>query len=175
MPISSKNTSSDKVTLCFDIQQNLAERFLSKAEERCESIDSLIDNAIAKYLETIDLNDTTLNLKNDRKFHRKKVSIPAIIELEMPLNEIQYKPVEIINISTGGVALKLNSNSIRAIENMIQKLPFTIMFSMHQESNIVKIPCKPVHVTKKSFSEIGAAFLKIPEALKNALQVQFGI
>jgi len=160
---------ADKTTLCFDIHKGLAARLQNEASERGESKESLIDSILTEYLDAIDQKNIQGNESDIRKSPRKSVSIPAVIELKMPLNETQCKPVNIVNISSGGLAIEMQRDSSRIMEHLDKKNPFVIIFCIPTVSEIVRIICKPIHITRDAVAVIGSAFLKAPEALNDIL------
>ena len=175
MHIPTKMTMAEKVTLSFDIQPTIDEHLSSKAKERGESKQSLIDSIITEYLYAYDQPNKPRHEQNSRKYFRHDVSIPAFIEMKMPSNETQCKPASITNISCGGIALTIDCKSSMVIDNLYLKLPFSATFSIPSVPEIIKILCKPVHITKNTAAEIGASFFNIPLALKSVLQTQYGL
>jgi hypothetical protein len=165
----------EKTTLSFDIQNGLAARLHNEASERGETKESLIDSILTEYLDAIDQKNTQDNQSECRNCPRKSVSIPAVIELKMPLNETQCKPVNIVNISSGGLAIEMQRDSARVMEYLNKKNPFVIIFCIPTVSEIVRIICKPIHITKDAVAVIGSAFLKAPDALNDILETQLGV
>lgn len=169
----SGKSKSDKITICFDISTKLALRLRQHSQQNRKAQNALLNLIIESYFANIDNENTQPHDRDFRKFIRKDISIPAVIELKLTTNETQYKPVHIFNISNGGIGIRMEEKNTRILENINKQTPFMIIFCIPTPEQIVQILCRPVHVTLNAVTEIGAAFLKIPESLRTALGRQF--
>lgn len=163
----------DKITVCFDLSTQLALRLRQHSKQTKKAQNSLLNSIIESYFANIDNEHNNQSARDFRKFIRKDISIPAVIELKLTTNETQYKPVHIFNISNGGLGIRMEEKSTRVLENINKQTPFLIIFCIPTPEQIVQILCRPVHVTLNAVTEIGAAFLKIPESLRTTLSRQF--
>lgn len=166
-------SKSDKITICFDISTQLALRLRQHSQQSKKAQNALITSIIESYFSNLDNELSQQNARDFRKYIRKDISIPAVIELKLTTNETQYKPVHIFNISSGGIGIRMEEKNTRVLENINKQTPFMIIFCIPTPEQIVQILCRPVHVTLNAATEIGAAFLKIPESLRKTLSRQF--
>jgi PilZ domain len=175
VPNHTRKSKSDKITICFDLNTSLALRLRQQSSQNKKIQDALLNSIISSYFTDIDNEQSRNDERDFRKYIRKEISIPAVIELKLTTNETQYKPVHIFNISNGGLGIRMEEKSARVLENINKQIPFMIMFCIPTPEQIVQILCRPVHVTLNAVTEIGASFLKLPEAIKNTLCQEFGI
>jgi len=164
---------SDTVTLCLDINAKLAMRLKSVSRvEKC-SQDAMVNTILAEYFQEIDHPTDRLGGRDFRKHIRKDVSIPGVIEIKLTNNETQYKPVSIVNISLGGIGITMEGKTQRVLDNINRQVPFLIIFSIPSISEIIHMLCKPIHITMNSATEIGAAFMKMPDEIRSTLRTHF--
>lgn len=162
-----------KMTICFDINSDLAFRLRQISRRDNTSEESLINQLIQEYITSNDIKNPQISDKEFRQYQRVDVSIPAIIEINMSDNETQYKPVTIINISAGGARIRVDGKASRIMDNFRKQTPFTMTFCVASLSQIVQILCKPIYSTISTVIEIGTSFQNIPLSLRETLQQQF--
>lgn len=167
------NIKLDTVTVCFDLDAKLANRFRQHSKDEKQSQDQLLNSILSNYFNELDSPNEKNPEREFRKHIRKDISMPGVIEIKLSANETQYKPVNIINISLGGIGIKLDSNASRVMDNINKLKPFVVIFNIPNISDLIQIVCKPVHITMSATAEIGAAFLRLPESLRKALRQQF--
>ena len=160
----------NKVTVCFETDPDLAFRLRRLSRHNNLSEESLLNSILRDYIAAAEEKLPTLQENEFRKYSRVDVSIPAIIEINLSENETQYKPANIINISSGGAYIRLEGKASRIIDNLKKKAPFMMTFCVPAVSQIAQILCKPVHFSINAATEIGACFENIPESLRDALQ-----
>lgn len=166
-------SKSDKITICFDLPTKLALRLRQHSQQNRKAQNALLNSIIESYFTNLDNDNNSMTDRDFRKFIRKDISIPAVIELKLTTNETQYKPVHIFNISNGGLGIRMEEKNTRILENINKQTSFLIIFCIPTPEQIVQILCRPVHITLNAVTEIGAAFLRMPESLRKMLSNQF--
>lgn len=118
--------------------------------------------------------DTIHSKDTESRVHdRKYISIPAFIEIYAPTIETQYKRIDIIDISAGGMGFNMDSDSPLIVDKIRDNIPFFVLFNLPSAQGIVEVLCRPVHVASNGLTHVGASFINIPDKLKNCLDMRF--
>lgn len=163
------NKMIDKVTLCFDVQSDIAMRLYKKSIETKKSTNYVINTILDDYFRESDQKEQMVDMKEHRGAPRIKVSIPAVMEIQLSENETQYKPVHIVNVSSTGVGIQMGGQSPRIIDKIRSNNIFILIFSIRSMRDIVCAICKPAYINVKKTMEIGASFKSMPNEFNHSL------
>lgn len=161
--------SLTRTLVTFELRKKLADRLRDEACQVNSSPGDLINSILSDYFSSVNAQKTIVNGMDSREHKRIGVDIPAFIEVNVPVNETQFKRVTIIDISSGGMCFKMSNNS-RLVVEMIQRGDyFSLVFCVPSVSGVVEVICKPVHVTSNGSARVGAKFVNFPNMLKYSL------
>lgn len=149
----------DKVTLCFGINGALAEEFQAIAKAQNVDLESLLSRIVGQYIENYRSEPQEGSGAEKRKFGRKSVEIPAVIQIQFSDNELQCKSAKIFNISLGGLMLRLNDTNAQLAGMLMKAEKFEIVFTLPDGSSTVTFLCKPIRVISDRQVEVGAYFI----------------
>ena len=161
---STNKHDTDTTTICFDINKNLAQRIKSTSLRENISDSDFINTIISEYFRKIDYDQETISHKDPREHARKDILIRGAIEINQNNKETLFKPVDIVDISLGGIKITVDNNASRVIDIINAKSSFTLIFCLPSLPNVFKTLCKPIHMSKKGMFEIGASFINISES-----------
>jgi hypothetical protein len=159
---------SKKSVICFRASEDLHESLQKVAQDEKRSLSSIIEFVLTDYLHNRKISAA---IKDERRqYKRKNISAATLIKHHNS-GEAKYHTGSIIDISFGGVRIKMPSSIQYEIMNNPETSKLEIIFTLPNENLPIFITCEPRSIIKTDEAiQVGAAFVNTDLVSYKALQ-----
>jgi len=159
---------SKKNVICFRASEDLHESLQKAAQEEKRSLSSIIEFVLTDYLQNRKISAA---IKDERRqYKRKNISAATLIK-HHESGEAKYHTGSIVDISFGGVRIKMPSGIQYEIVSNAASQKLEIIFTLPNENLPIFITCEPRNVVRTEESvQIGASFVNTDLVSYKALQ-----
>ena len=121
-----------------------------------KGVPELLDEIILYYLSNA---VRELSQDNRRQYQRKDVELPAVLQIPLNNNEIQFRRARVVNLSVGGVKVVFSDNSRQLYDRITNSETIELIFTLPDLNSAMTVVCKPLHATIGDHIELGAQFV----------------
>jgi hypothetical protein len=148
------------VIFSMRINRRVRDALKEAAEQECRTVSSLLNKIIQDYLEREGFSKNSHSLKEQRKFPRKVVTLPAKATVKTK-SGVRSFPSVIRNISTGGILISCYKGPNKLFTSTGECPHFQLSFQLPRTDEEICFECEPCHMRDDGKEiQIGAAFAR---------------
>jgi hypothetical protein len=157
-----------KSVICFRASEVLRESLQTVALDEKRSLSSIIEFVLTDYLQNRKISAA---IKDERRQHKRKNISAATLIKQHDSGEARYHTGSIIDISFGGVRIKMPSSIQYEIMSDPKTAKLEIIFTLPNENLPIFITCEPRSFFKTDECiQVGASFVNTDLVSYKALQ-----
>jgi hypothetical protein len=142
--------------ICFQTTAETQMKLESIAEQKGQSLSSLIEFIVSGYLKKAKSDQS-----DKRQFPRLDASIPVVVQIQFDSNETHYRTGEIVNISMGGVSISLPKHDMINYELVMNSTNLEILFKLPDTQHTITFKCAPKRMSDEQESlNMGVCFVE---------------
>lgn len=161
--------TNKQASINLDIDSERLKQLIALAHKKQTSVQDLVETILVSYLDNEQSSAYTPETEK-RRHDRKKVTIPAVMELVISDKELQCLPAKIMDMSLGGMMIQLYINDSSQAEMIKNVDRFKVMFNIPGSDSPMNVECSPKRVISTDSLGVGASFLPIDNKYYDAIE-----